>query len=90
MDKLTDEQKEVINKIILDEIIENGILHIYEVLPEHKILDDLELDFTLLTCVIIQIESELGIVLNDYDVEICETVNDLHQLIYKTIETKNC
>lgn len=83
MPQLAESLKEEINKIILEEIIENGLLHIEKILPEHRILDDLELDMMSLICVVINIESHFDITIPDYDAEICKTVNDFYELVYR-------
>ena len=85
MQKLTREQIKQLDEIFLKQLLENGIYNIEKILPEHKVLEDLEFDMLDLISITIEIESLFNITILDSDIDNCQTVNDIYELIDKLI-----
>lgn len=79
MAELQDHVKATVLKCIADE---TGYT-VEELTPEDKIVDDLGADSLSIASISVGIENELGIVLNEAEIETMETVQELIDIVKK-------
>lgn len=55
--------------------------------PEHKLKEDLGMDSLELVCIGIEIEKEFGIVINESEMELVQTVGELIEMVEKSVKS---
>jgi len=77
----------IVKRIIANELM-NLPYTIDKMEPTHRLNEDLECDSLDLVCIGIEIEKEFGIVINEVEMELVETVGKLIEMVEKSVKSK--
>ncbi len=87
MAKVMNEVSIIVKRIIANELMSLPYT-VDKIELTHKLGKDLAADSLDLVCIAIEIEKEFGIVINDSEIELVETVGELIEMVEKSVKNK--
>lgn len=83
MSEISTKVKRIISEELMDMPLAADLIE-----RHHNLSNDLACDSLNLVCIAMEIEKEFGIVVNDSEIELIETVGELIELVEKSLKGK--